>query len=163
MIGSNLKFKFWCYSNSALICFINASVLMGFLMKQPMLLSGCTSLIASIFISPEVMKHTLMLISFSNIFLQNSKPSVNDMFMSTSTQAFPFTHVSSNTLKSTYLINLYINLNNTRSMTHLAQTTRFAARPVQGLVLMYINKILLYINGYIQLNLVLLLMVHTHR
>jgi hypothetical protein len=39
---------------------------------QPMLLSGCTSLTTSIFISPEVMKHTRTLISSCNNFLHNS-------------------------------------------------------------------------------------------
>jgi hypothetical protein len=54
------------YSNSALTRFTSCSVNMGFLMKQPMLFSVCTSLAASIFISPEVMKHTLALMSFCN-------------------------------------------------------------------------------------------------
>jgi hypothetical protein len=59
------------YSNSALIRFINCSAIIGFLMKQPILLSGCTSLAASIFISPAVIKQTLTLRSLRTKFWAN--------------------------------------------------------------------------------------------
>jgi hypothetical protein len=50
------------YSNSALIRLANASVVIGFLMKHHMLISGYTALPASILISPEIIKHTTELV-----------------------------------------------------------------------------------------------------
>jgi hypothetical protein len=50
---------------------INCSVVIGFLMKQPILLSGCTSLAASILISPAVIKQTLALRSLRTKLLNN--------------------------------------------------------------------------------------------
>lgn len=76
--------------NSAFTFSTNFSIATGFLMKHPMLKDGYCSLNALVFISVAVIKQTLTLISCSSIFVENSKPSIFGILMSTSKRSYKF-------------------------------------------------------------------------
>src|SRR3954452_21882462 len=74
------------YSNSADNLLIKYSIETGLWIKHPKLTFGYTSLNASIFASPAVMKQTLTLTSNSSIFWENRKPFISGRLMSVSSR-----------------------------------------------------------------------------